>query len=255
LRTWIASPDRRPDEAEWAVLASSRTLFSAETTSPPVALSPLPFAGRFAALLERPGAGLCVLAAERAGLAPAAPRGGAVYSFATRRHAYDHFGVSLDAWDGLDMGEGLGAQPPRAQLSVLTGGSRGFIARIGDFAIEPMMANVVPYGACKGWAKLFFGDVPAEVWLPPNEPGPVMIEEVAVARRAELRPGESYMAGLKTDAGAESRVILQCFRIAGGQRILIAWSFLDAWPKPLAGQLCLPWWTPAAWRGVLRKPA
>ena len=249
LQEWIIFPDRHLDDVEWAVLASSQTLFSAETASPPGALSPLPFVSRFTGLLERPGAGLCVLAAERSGLAPSAPRGGAVYSFTTRRHAYDHFGVSLDAWDGLD------GQPLRPQLSVLTGASRGFIARIGHLAIEQLVSNVLPYEPGKRWVRLFSQDVPAEVWLLPNERGCVTIDGVEMARRAELGWGESYLAGLKTNVGTQSRVILQCFRVEGSQRVLIAWSFLDVRPKADAGQLYLPWWKLGAWKGVLRKPA
>src|SRR5271156_3914217 len=102
------------------------------------------------------------------------------------------------------------------------------------------MTNSLPYQPGKGWLRLFSRDIPDGVWLLPAERELATIEGIEVARSVDLEWGASYLLGLKTNAGTEARIILQCFRVEGSQRVLIAWSFLDVRPKVAEGQRNLP---------------
>lgn len=244
LKQRISFPDRS-DGQEWPLAAASQARQGDPAAPPPAALAPEPFLKTFGSLLERRGTGLAVLAPRRLGLAVAADDS-ATYAFDKRRHEGGLFGVSL-------VGEGLDDehQPPR--LEVVSGWFKGFITCIGEHPIERLIAGGFPFEPGKDWFSLSHGTTDGGQWLGAGSMDVATVDGIEVARRAPLRFGASYLIGVRTGSGAKAHAVVQAFRVQESQKVLIAWCILDVDLPEVAQSPALPWWRPAAWRGLIRE--
>jgi hypothetical protein len=247
LRRRIAYP-RRIAERDWTLLASGTMRYSDETFVLPAALQAQPFAARFAALLERRGTGLAVLAPELSGLAPGASRGGSSYSFASRRHGHEVFGVSLSALHRLEDD----LAPPRLILE--TGNASGFIAKLGNHPIEKLVMSYYPGKKGEAWIPLFYDLLGPDCHLAPDDSQGKIVGGVHVWRSVDLDFGSSYLLALRTESGLQARLILQCFRVECSQRFVIAWGYLRTLQEETTRPEVPAWWKPASWRGLLKSP-
>lgn len=247
-REWLRERIRYPELARdgaWKMTVSSRTRFAEEKIVPPAALRAQAFVPRFESLLERDGTGLFMLAPPRSALAPAAPEGGSVYSFEERRHDLGGVGIRYEIVRGAD-----GTDCPQLALSYAT---RGFIAAVGQHPIEKLLIGEWPVDG-KQWYR-FAWELPEASLLPPDNRDGVTIGGVELRRSAKLEWGSSYLVGADLGDDTRAGLVLQCFRVAGGDRLLAAWAFLDLdrgpmldWPEP--GERLLPWSRPSAWKGL-----
>lgn len=230
----------RAHDLDWQVLKARWTRHGAVRPRAS-ALDPASFERQFTSLLEREGSGLAVLTPAFAGLALAGD-GGSVYSFLTRRHEHSEFGVSLKGGERLDAGG--------CRLCLQTGDSEGFIAALGPTPIAKLVAGVAPDMAGEAWRRLRWDTADAP-WLGYLEHGrSIDVDGTAAGREAALVFGDSYLLGLRTATGLAARAVLQAFRIADGDRVLIAWCILDAeWPR-LEPAKSPAWWSPRRWLGL-----
>jgi hypothetical protein len=233
---------RLAGEEEWLLVASPGVRWGEVLRPPPVALSPDAFVKTFESLLERRGAGLAVIAPHDACLAPGAEGAGSVYSFTKRRHGYGDFGVTLEAWDGLDQ----------AGILRLDSRSPGFIVRVGDFPVQRLAARQMPQDRDMDWWNLLRDEAKPEPWISPQSHDPITVGGITLAREAPLEFGASYLLGVRTEFGTTARAALRACRIENSQRLLIAWCVFEVSVPREAASVALPWWDIRAWKTVLR---
>jgi GNAT superfamily N-acetyltransferase len=233
---------RRERQVEWKLVVSSRSRLNDDPPVPAAALDVRPFASKFTSLLEREGTGLCILVPPRSGLALGAPQEGSAYSFATRSHGEELFGIRLAAADTLDK-EGS------PELTMATDGSPGFIVAAGKFPLERLVIRQAP-DSRSGWSSILRV---SRDWLRPESGKANPADAIDLARAVPLEEGGSYVVGVETEAQTVARVALQCFRIANTERLLVSWAFLDAVSRGETFEGVPPFWKPEAWKGLLKS--
>lgn len=231
---------------DWRLVASSSKRFADEAPVEVSALDARPFAPRFTSLLERKGTGLFILVPHMSGLALGANRAGSSFAFAERSHDARGFGLQLLARDSLD-------QQSQPKLRIETGSARGFIAEAGCHPLEKLLSGDSPDHR-PGWMSVIRPTLDSSWLLAHNSADRVDVEGVQVGRAVDLKPGASYLLGMVGAAGTVATVAIQCYRIEGSERLLIAWGFLDVQTKQDSHPKPLPWWKPAAWKGLIRPP-
>ncbi len=247
LASRLVFPDLRT-EADWD-LTESELMLAADVPPPPfAALRVDGWTARFPALLECPGAGICLLAPQTSGLAPAALGGGSLYSFARRDYGGESFSLRLDAPDGLD-----GVDWNMPHLSCNSWEGQGFIASIGAVPIEQLAAPDVRPIAGKSLWSLVNDRAGVERWPTDDATDPLSVDGFALMRRLPLVAGSSYLLGYRSPLGLQAFVVCQCFRVKDEQKVLVAWRLLRVRDSETPVADPLPWWRVGAWRGLLRS--
>ncbi|VWX50871.1 hypothetical protein [Novosphingobium sp. 9U] len=244
VRDLFTMPDTSIGEQRWRLLSSQLMRHPDEVLIPPAALKVDAFTGRFAALLECTGSGLSVLVPGGLGLAPAAQEGGQTYSFARRCHGRDDVAIELSLWSGFE-------EPyAKPTLRALVPGGIGFLVALGTRPIEQLAQHNFPDNPIL--ARSLARDLTAEQWTAIEKAETVFVDDVALARELPVTPGGSYLLAARTRQGADVELVFQCFRVAGTNKLLVAWRILEV-SRQATSQTIPPWWRPAAWRGLRRS--
>lgn len=236
LRQRIARIELPGTEEDWALLSSLQTRHAAAPPPPAAALDCAPYAGRFAALLECPGAGLALLLDPALGLAPAAREHGASFCFATRRHGGPVLG--LDYEPGRQLLRIHGWRLRWACLMALGPG----------LPIEQLAQGRLPPGPAR---RLADGRLDTAGWAP----GAMQLDGQALDEVQPARAGDSYLLRARLRSGVEALLALQCFATPQPGRLLLAWKLLEAFEERRDVALAAPWWRLRGWRELpARRP-
>ena len=233
LRQRLAWAELPGTEEDWALLSSLASRQDAAAPPPAAALDCSPYLGRFAALLECPGAGLAMLVDPALGLAPAAPGHGASFCLASRRHG------------GSVMS--LGYEPGAAVARLRCWSARwACLLPLGVVPIEQLAQGRLP--SEQAW-RLASRALDSAGWTREA----MQLDAQRLEAVQDLQPGASYLLRAKLRSGIEALAVLQCFATPRPGHCLLAWRLLEAFEDRRDVALAAPWWRLRGWQTLLAR--
>jgi hypothetical protein len=228
------------EPSDWRLFASSNMRCVDEDPIKFSALRTKDFEGRFASLLECHGSGICILANEDLGIAPATSSRGAAYCIGSRSHNGSTLRLQLSRYGHQGFGDFHIQSTPNHDA---------YLIDLGLFPIERVAQFELPHALGLPYRNTPLKTYKADLlkWAETSES--------QISATAEAYPGHSYLWLSEFSDTVDVIVGFQCFAIEGRDGcLLILYRILQVEGVASSAPPVSPWWRPVAWASLLKPP-